>query len=144
MKKIIYILLLLVSFNISKSKDNFNAKPILINYNNSFVYDSTIIVYGNQGSGLISQDYDKTWDYVRLFDSGVISNIFYENNKFVAFTTDGNVSISQDKGLTWVLQAKLDFEFIEDSLSELTEILQIKDGYIIRKNNFILLFRIKS
>ncbi len=125
------------SVNISRSKDNFNAKPILINYNNSFVYDSTIIVYGNQGSGLISQDNDKTWDYVRLFDSGLVSKIFFQNNKFVAFTTDGQIAISQDKGHTWLLHSKLDFEIMEDSLSELTEILQIKDGYIIRKNNFI-------
>ncbi len=66
MKKFIYILLLLFSVNISRSKDNFNAKPILINYNNSFIHDSTIIVYGNYGSGLISQDYDKTCDYVRF------------------------------------------------------------------------------
>jgi hypothetical protein len=133
MKKNIYLILFLLSFQIAYSADNFNLKPILLNYHGITGKDSTIIAYGNYGSYQISYDGDKTWEYKKAFDKGLINKMFIEDDRIVAFTDDGQIAVSYDNAQTWEKKPNIDIMSLEDDIYNYTYITATKKGYAIRK-----------
>ena len=126
-------LLFIISFQLSFSKDSFTAKPILIDYKGIIGKDSTIIAYGNYGSCLVSYDGDKTWVYKKIFDKGIINQMFIEDERIVAFTSDGQVAVSYDNSITWELNTNIDITTKENDIYNYTHIISSKNGYVIRK-----------
>ncbi len=136
MKKIIYILLLLVSFNVSFSKDNFNLTPLSISYNGAVAKDSTIIFYGDYGTCKISKDNGETWEFKKIFEKGIIAKIFWEDNNITAFTRDGNIKKSTNNGNTWLEFPKITLKEDDDWLEFF---IRIENNYLCRSLNNLYL-----
>ena len=79
MKKFIYILLLLISVNISFSS-NFEVKPIIIDYYGVVSEGNLTIAYGSDGYINYSIDDDNTWYLKKVFDKGIISSVIIDDN----------------------------------------------------------------
>ncbi len=135
MKKLLILFLIIITLNNTYSKDNFNLKPILLDFHGVIGKDSTIIAYGNYGCCLISFDGDKTWETKKIFDFGTINKIFWEEDRIVAFTTNGQIAVSYDNAFTWEIKPSIDITSLENDPYLNTQIVATKKGYVIRKKN---------
>ena len=137
MKKLIFIFILMVSFQVSKSIESFNLKPIKIDFEGVVAKDDIIIAYGNYGSYMISYDNDKTWETKKAFEKGTIFKMFFEENRIVAFTKNGQIATSNDNANNWITMPRIDITTFEDDLYDITNAVKIKSGYLIRKKKYI-------
>ncbi len=122
MKKIYYIFLFLLSFQLSYSADNFKLVPIIFDFHGSLAWDSTIIAYGSGGAYWISYDEFETYEIKKVFDKGTIIKMIKEEDKIAAITKDGLLAVSYDNSTTWNQLEKLNLEEDEELLYEFVKI----------------------
>ncbi len=121
MKKILYLLLFFQSFQFIYSTNNFNAKPIITDFYGSVAWDSTIIVYGSEGTYWLSNNQFESWETKKAFDRGVIVKMIKQNDKIIAITKDGQIAVSYDLTLSWVKIENLEIEENEELFYEFLE-----------------------
>ena len=126
MKKSLYIFLLLVSIQLSNSKENFSIKPILINFYGSCGKDSTIIAFGDKGNAIVTYNNANSWETIKIFESGDIVEMFYEESRIVAITKDGQIAVSYDNAKSWEYLKNLDFTNFEAIQKQIAKVTQIK------------------
>ena len=102
MKKIFYFLIFLVALNFSFSKDNFDLKPIIIDFYGAEAWDSTIIAYGSGGHYWLTNNEFKNYIEGKIFDKDIIIKIIKEENRIIAFSINGKIAVSYDNAINWV------------------------------------------
>lgn len=128
--KIILITILMCLLQLQSKSNEFEFTPLNINFNGVVANGDTIVAYGDYGSMLMSFDYGENWKQIRVFNSGIIINYFFESDRLVAFGSNGEIKISYDGGISWLVYTTLK--------ENLLAVLSIKEGYVLRYTEEII------
>lgn len=109
----------------------FDLFPLNINFNSFTSKDSTIIVFGDFGSYLISLDSGSNWQQQKAFKKGNIKQFFIESDRFTAFSDAGDISVSNNNGIDWIISKNLN-----DSI---LSVIHSNKGYLVRARNKLVL-----
>ena len=117
------IIIMLMFFYNSIEVFSIELQPININYRGVEMKDDTIAIYGDYGSMIISYDNAKSWKQIRVFETGAIAKLYFEENRITTFNYLGQISISTDFGKNW--------EEMSDLQDTVFSVLKLDDGYLI-------------
>lgn len=90
------------SLNAELIQSWFEYYPVSSNFNGSAYNGETILVYGDNGIILKSQDGGKSWKQIFIGDTFNIIGIINLNKKFYGLTSNGYLIFSNDNGENWV------------------------------------------
>lgn len=109
----------------------FDIFPLNINFNSYTAMDSTIIVFGDFGSFLISNDNGTNWEQFKAFKNGNIKQLFIGSDRFTAFSDAGDISVSYNNGIDWIIRKNLN-----DSI---LSVIKTNKGYLVRARKKLIL-----
>lgn len=124
MKKYILIIIFFAIGMLHLNANNFEIKPVIIDFQGVESFGDTVVAYGNFGSMLISYDNCATWQQVKIFQYGDIVGIFKQNDKMISFGSKGNIGVSTDAGNIWQTS-----QLVGDTI---LAALQYPDGFFLR------------
>jgi hypothetical protein len=113
------------------AKVNFEFTPINVDFTGIISIKDLTIVYGNYGSILIKQNNTEKPRQIKIFESGKIINMFFNDNFITAFNENGFISNSTDNGNTWYVEKKL-------QIDTLLNVIKYPNHYFLRTKNKLI------
>lgn len=115
-------------------------QPINENYKGVETKNDTIAIWDDYGSMILSFDNAKSWKQIKVFETGTIVKLYFEDNRITTFNNFGQISISTDNGKNWVERT--------DLRDTVLSVLKLEEGYLVRLDDKLVLltesFQIKE
>ena len=128
------ILFLCMVYSYGVVNAEISLTPIIIDYRGAEANSEIIIVYGNDGNYTISNNYQE-WTNKKINNFGNIIKIIIEDERFVAFSEDGKIAISNDKATNWqVIENKIT---LINSENWINYFIKVNNFYYFRSNEFL-------
>lgn len=131
MKKLTFFLTLFIMANSITLFSQINIQPIKLNYYEIKVIGNDLYFLADKGNISKYNTDTKELQLLRLFGSGKILNFLEIENNFYAFSENGEVSYSTDKGNTWNMRKISD--------NKLLAAVQIDSMFCLRDSNNVFL-----
>ena len=139
MKKLTYILILLIILANSLFTENVKVEPIKLNYYKIEQYDNELVLLADYGFISIYNLKTKDFEHIKIFPSGRTLNIFSKNEIFYAINENGEIASSNDYK-NWDKIKKLN--------NKLIGTIQVDNGFVFRDSNSVFItdndFQIKK